>query len=345
MPDLASATLEAPDILYLSVPASDICNYRCRHCHIWLQEKKARLLPRARRLELIEEFSRLNPAGTVVVPGGEVSLEPEELFAVTGSCRQRGLRCILLTNGSTVTDRARADSLVGCGVTLVSVSLDSHLARLHNYTRGLETAFEQTTRAIRLLVEARAAMSSGPTLIVTSVLFKENLPLLAEFIEYVRQLGAMHVEFQLLGRTFANAQKGMDHFFEKHFWHSAADKAAARQTLRDVLERYAEDGFVLKKPRDLSWMLPYIDDPDYQTAQPICGSHYTNLIVDSEGNASLCFNTQKILADPFVGNAATESLSTLWEGVKAQADREVMDQCRLNCGALLCHRRRSRQSA
>jgi len=337
--------LDPPDVLYLSVPASDICNYRCRHCHIWLHDKRPDPLSRARRLELVDEFAALNPGGTVVVPGGEVALEPDELFPVTGACARNGLKCIVLTNGSTVVDQAQAERIADCGVTLLSVSLDSHRPELHNYTRGVETAFDETTRAVRLLVAARSRARREPTVIVTSVLFRENLPLVEEFVEYVRSLGAMHVEFQLLGRTFANAQKSGDHFFSRHFWHTATEKEDAKRILRAALERYADDPFVLRKPADLSWMQPYIDDPDYRTAAPICGSHYTNMIVDSQGNVALCFNTHKILEQPFVGNAARESLAALWAGTKAEEDRGVMDQCRLNCGALLCHRRRKPAAA
>ena len=96
----------------------------------------------------------------------------------------------------------------------------------------------------------------------------------------------------------------------------------------------------MKGADDLAWILAYVGDPDFRSERPVCGSHQSNLHVDAEGNAALCFNTAAILSEPFVGSARTLSLAELWQGQKAERDRVVMDACTLNCGALNCHRRR-----
>jgi MoaA/NifB/PqqE/SkfB family radical SAM enzyme len=336
-----------PGMLYLSLPVSDICNYRCRHCHIWMHEKSEDVLSRERRIELVQEFAVLNPAGYVVLPGGEVTLDMDELLAVAGACRDVGLPCLIMTNGSRIDSPEVARTLVTSGVTFCSVSLDSHLPELHNFTRGLPQAFEDATRAIRLLAEARDLWAPDRfRLCVTGVLFKENLSLFPEFVEFCRGLGAQHVDLQVLARTFSNAQSNRDNFFEKHFWHTPEEKDDARRLFTRILTELDPAGTVLvKRPSDLDWILRYVDDPDFTTEQPICGSHHTNLIVDARGDGALCFNTKRILDDPFVGNARHQSLAELWRGTKAGHDRAVMDTCTLNCGALNCHRRKSAVAA
>lgn len=333
-----------PRVLYLSLPASDVCNYRCRHCHIWMQEARPDPLSRARRLELVDEFARLSPGGAVVLTGGEVTLDPAELHAVAAACRRAALPLVVLTNGSRTQTPEAALELVGCGVTQLVVSLDSHRSELHGYTRGVATAFEETTNAIRLLAAARDAAAGGAPrvdLTVTAVVFRENLPELADFVELCRDLGADHVDFQMLARTFANRSPGgRDVFFDKHFWRGAEQVAAARRELAAFFDRYAGDPFVVKQAADRGWIEAYVGDPDFRTERPVCGSHQSNLHVDAEGNAALCFNTAAILDAPFVGNARHRSLAELWTGDKAGRDREVMDVCTLNCGALNCHRRR-----
>lgn len=329
-----------PEVLYLALPTSDVCNYRCRHCHIWLQEERPRPLTRSRRVELVAEFARLSPGGTVVLPGGEVTLDPEELFAVAGACREAGLSLFLLTNGSRIDSAEAARRMALSGVTHVAVSLDGASAEIHDYTRGVAGAFESTTGAVRRLAQARDA--HAPRLVVQTacVLFKGNLDSFPDYVELCRSLGAQHVDFQILARTFANRHKNRDAFFEKHFWHLPEEKAEARRTITEHLERYASDPVVVKKPSDLPWILDYIDDPDFRTARPVCGSHQRNLHVDAEGNVALCFNTAAILDHPFVGSARDTGLAELWNGAKAAEDREVMDLCTLNCGALNCHRRK-----
>ena len=332
-----------PSMLYLSLPVSDICNYRCRHCHIWMHEKSADALSRGRRIELVREFAQLNPAGTVVLPGGEVTLDMDELLAVAGACRDQGLPCVIMTNGSRIDALEVARALVTSGVTFCAVSLDSHLPELHNFTRGLPVAFDEATRAIRLLAEARDRFAPDRfRLCVTGVLFRENLALFPEFVAFCRSLGAQHVDLQVLSRTFANAHATRDAFFEKHFWHTAEEKSDARRLFTRFLTELDPAGEILvKRPADLDWILRYVDDPDFATEEPICGSHHLNLIVDARGDGALCFNTKRILDDPFVGNARNITLAELWRGTKAASDRAVMDACTLNCGALNCHRKES----
>lgn len=328
-----------PEVLYLALPASDICNYRCRHCHIWMQEKRAGTLSRVRRGELVAEFARLSPGGSVVLPGGEVMLEPEEVDAVGAACRDAGLALYLLTNGSSLADVEAAHRLARSGVTHVAVSLDGATADLHDYTRGVPGAFATTTAAIRRLAEARDAVAPQLSVQTACVLFRENLASFPEYVELCTSLGARQVDFQMLARTFANRHRSRDVFFEKHFWHRPEEKQEAKRRITELLDRYAADPVVVKKPADLPWILAYIDDPDFRTAHPICGSHHRNLHVDAVGNVALCFNTEAILERPFVGNAAEESLEALWAGANAAEDRAVMDRCTLNCGALNCHRR------
>jgi len=330
---------QPPQVMYLGLPASDICNYRCRHCHIWLQERQPNEIPTARRVEVVREFARLNPTGTVVLPGGEVTLEPEELFPIAMACREEGLTLFLLTNGSSIRTVEDARRLAEAGVTHVAVSLDGATAELHDYTRGVEGAFEATTGAVRRLAEARDRHAPALNVQTACVLFKENLPSFAEYVEYCRGLGARQVDFQILARTFANRHPSRDAFFEKHFWHASEEKAEAKTRIREVLERYAGDPILVKTSADLPWILSYIDDPDFRTAQPVCGSHYQNLHLDAQGYVALCFNTRKILERPWIGNVRDASLAELWAGAKAAEDRQVMDRCTLNCGALNCHRR------
>ncbi|MEO8195859.1 MAG: radical SAM protein, partial [Thermoanaerobaculia bacterium] len=300
-------------------------------------------LSRERRIELIREFAAWNPAGTVVLPGGEVTLDMDELLAVAGACRDAGLPCVIMTNGSRIDSPEVARAIVTSGVTFCAVSLDSHLPELHNFTRGLPTAFAEATAAIRLLAEARDQFAAQRfRLCVTGVLFKENLALFPDFVAFCRSLGAQHVDLQVLARTFANAHATRDAFFEKHFWHTAEEKAEARQLFTRFLTQLDPVGeFLVKKPADLDWILRYVDDPDFATEEPICASHHTNLIVDARGDGALCFNTKRILDDPFIGNAGERSLAELWRGAKAASDRTVMDVCTLNCGALNCHRKKA----
>ncbi len=330
---------QLPSVLYLGMSTSNICNYRCKHCHIWQNEDRRDRLTGVQRAALIEQFAAMSPGGTVVLQGGEVTLDLPQLMELGSACRAAGLPCLIVTNGSRIQDRATAEALATSGISVVSVSLDSHRPELHDATRGVKGAFEQAVGAVKLLAETRARTGS-PRVIVACVVFDRNAGELAAYLEFCRELGADHVDFQILARTFANRHPERDVFFERHFWHTREAKERAIAEIRSfVLEHHDASGFLVKQPADLDWIASYIRDPDFRTTRPVCGSHERNLIVDTEGNVALCFNTAAILADPFVGNVRHASLRDLWAGAKAAEDRRIMDQCTLNCGALNCHRR------
>lgn len=337
-------TRQMPSTLFLSMSTSNICNYKCRHCHIWLHTDRKSALSTADRVEVLRQFQALSPGGTVIIPGGEVTLDFEELLTLAAACRDLRLPCLVVTNGSRLDEPEAADRFVASGITLASVSLDSHLPELHEYTRGVPGAFDQATGAIRRLARARDRHRNGFRLIAVCVVFDRNIELLDDYVEFCRGLGVDHVDLQLLSHTFDNAHPaGRDVFFEKHFWHSPEAKRDAKRRFAAFIERHAGGGgFVVKGPGDLEWISSYIDDPGFRTAQPICASHEKNLVIDGNGDVALCFNSREILAEPFVGNVRRSPLLEIWTGAEAARARQVMDRCQLGCGALNCHRRSSR---
>jgi MoaA/NifB/PqqE/SkfB family radical SAM enzyme/glycosyltransferase involved in cell wall biosynthesis len=330
-----------PENLYLTTSTSNLCNYKCRHCHIWTQKDPQNELTLEQRVNIVRQFGTLNPKGLVAISGGEVTMDMPELLAIAAACKQARLRCLITTNGSYITDPEIAKSIALSGLTWVTVSLDSHIPELHRYTRGVDGAYEDAMRAIRLLVEARDKYNPRDFVVTTAcVVFDKNLPHLAEFIQFARGLGVNYVDFQVLSRTFSNQNPKRDTFFEQHFWHTPEQKSQAKKTIAEIVARFGDNGgFLSKSSADLDWLNSYITDPDFKTDEPICGSHEKNMVVDTLGRVSLCFNTPDNLPEPHVGNVREGQLVHLWGGKKAQHARLVMEDCTLGCGALNCHRR------
>jgi MoaA/NifB/PqqE/SkfB family radical SAM enzyme len=334
-------TTDPPSVLFLSMSTSNLCNFRCKHCHIWMNDDAANELSTQERVEVIRQFSRLGNGGTVVLPGGEVTMDCDELFALSGACRELGLGCAITTNGSAIVTPDFATRIASSGITAITVSLDGHRRELHEYTRGIPGCFDTTVRALRLLVEARRRSGSPLQVMASCVVFDRNVEVLEEYVEFCRELGLDHVDLQMLSRTFSNRHPRRDVFFERHFWWDEESKMRAKEALRGVIENSSrEAGFLLKGVESLDWIFSYIEDPDFRTSRPICGSHERNLVVSTRGDVSLCFNAAQIFSEPAVGNIRESTLAEIWRGRQSQEYRLVMDVCRLNCGALNCHRRR-----
>jgi MoaA/NifB/PqqE/SkfB family radical SAM enzyme len=307
-----------------------------------MQEDSLNAMTTAERVEMIRQFGELNPHGTVIIPGGEVMMDLPELFALAGACKAAELELVINSNGSYVVDEEIARKVVESGITRLSVSLDSHIPEIHQYARGIATAFHDTVRAIRLLVAAAKKYNPSFFLSVSCVVFDRNLRHLPAYVDFCRELEVTRADFQLLSRTFANKHPTRDVFWEEHFFHSPEAKVEAFEVIAGVIRRN-NDGFLLKCEADLEWIKDYLNQPDqstFETPEPICGSHEKNLMVNPGGEVALChFNWSVLPNDPYIGNAKEQNLFDLWTGPKAQIARGVMDQCRLGCGALNCHRR------
>jgi MoaA/NifB/PqqE/SkfB family radical SAM enzyme len=113
------------------------------------------------RSEIIQEFQELNPNGAIVICGGEALMNPERYWPITRQCRQLGLKCLSVMNGTMVTDLAMAKKLIIEGPTEITISLNSYIPEVHDSTRGVTGSFELAVNAIRLLLEARKLLNKS----------------------------------------------------------------------------------------------------------------------------------------------------------------------------------------
>jgi MoaA/NifB/PqqE/SkfB family radical SAM enzyme len=113
-----------PRFLFLDI--NEVCNLRCTHCDYWRLPQPSLVSMRLPFMsQLIEEFSTLNPKGTVAIRGGEPTLEVGTFFELCRIIRKKGLRSITVTNGTTIATVEDAEQLVLHGPDEISLSLDS----------------------------------------------------------------------------------------------------------------------------------------------------------------------------------------------------------------------------
>lgn len=332
------AAFPIPRYLYLRLATSNICNFRCKHCHIWMNQDARNHLTTERRAELIREFARLNPDGFVEFPGGEVTLAFDELCTLAETCSEERLAAALVTNGSMLQTPAAAQRLVRAGLRFVTVSLDSHRAEVHDYVRGVAGAFDQATRALQLLVAARRAEGRGPTIQAIAVIFDDNVSELSEYVEYCRSLGVDQVCLQVLNRTFDNHSPSRDAFFERHFWHDTEAKQRASANIRELVARYASDPILKPSAQDLPRLESVVRKTTEGSTAVECAAHYRNVIVDSDGEVSFCFDHPHGAESRTIGNVLTRSLRDVLGSVTAAVMRRHMASCHKPCAELECHR-------
>lgn len=321
---------------YLFIELTTECNLKCKQCHMWMSQENNTSLKTEDKLEIIKEFHNLNPDGVVVLTGGETMLKIDEFFSITNLCRRLNLTSAANTN-ATLINNSNYERLLTEGPKYLVISLDSHLQKIHDYIRGVKGTFKHTIEVLMRLSEIkREQFPDVDTRIITnSIIFEDNIALLPDYIRFAKNtLKIDGVMFQILSRTFWNRGK-TDSFFKNNFF---KDKTKAKGLIDDLISRSINDGFVLTKTQDFDWMKLYIDNPDF-ISEPVCGSHERNIMIDQNGDVQLCFGMRGLMNGNPLGNTRKTKLKDLWTSRYADTARDIMSNCRKNCGMLNCHRK------
>jgi MoaA/NifB/PqqE/SkfB family radical SAM enzyme len=320
-----------PRFLFLQV--NKRCNLRCLHCAFWTEtdDDRARYLDRDGKRRVIAEFATMNPGGAVVICGGESMLDLDDYFDIPRACRERGLTCISVVNGTRIRSAEMAERMILEGPHEISISLNSHRADLHDETRGVPGAFDKAVAALRLLLEARRRVGDGTTRIyVMGLIFDQNCNELEDFYDFVlNDVGADKLKLNFLQPSFGDTP--VDTFFAEHH---AVDPDALIETIRrcDARFRLNLNPAWMEAVRMYFGSLRGANDLELgwgssrQTRDHICNTYERNVMVDHYGMARLCFST-----DFRAGKLAEDGdLGRFWQG--AEDIRAEMRGCNKFCG-------------
>lgn len=315
------------------------CNYKCKFCHLWTTKELPNSLTTNEKLQLLREFKSINPLGEVIFTGGETMLKEIEFFSLTNECRRLELHCSCNTNASFISS-STIDRLFCEGPNSIVISLDSHLDKIHDFGRGVKGSFNHVTNVIRELTNFKhnKYKNADVQILTNSIIFKENIGFLKEYIAFAETLNLDGITFQILNPTFWN-MKQIDHFFTKHFF---SDKDQAKGYIDEIIHSISKHPIVLTTKTDFEWMKLYIDNPGLITEQ-ICDSHEKNIMINCYGDVQLCFHMKSILGGNSLGNIRGNSLRYYWYSSEAAFARDIMSTCRKNCGILNCHRKDNSQ--
>jgi len=300
---------------------------------MWLSREQKDTLSTEEKVHLVRQFAEMNPAGGVVLTGGEPFTKFEEVITLSTLCRQLNLLCVTNTNG-TLAPICSIPRLLEFGPSHLVVSLDSWRPELHDYVRGRRGSFATTEAFVRALIQQRRQTAANVRISLSAILFDQTISESCLYIAYARELGVDGVTFQMLDRTF-HRRGSLDKFFDRHWF---ADREAAKGALDELASRFEGDPFLMLGSEDFLGMKAYIDNPD-ALPSPVCGAHERNLVIDMHGNVQLCAYMTSLTAGRALGNARTATLDDLWNSPFAAEVRPIMAACVRPCGMLNCNRR------
>jgi radical SAM protein with 4Fe4S-binding SPASM domain len=157
------------------------CNLACIHCHASSGDAGPEELTTEEGFKLLEEIASVDAFRMLVLTGGE-PLVRKDLFELLRYAGALGLKLVIATNGTLITDKV-ARRLKEAGVVGVAISLDAADPAVHNFIRDNENAFDRAMRGIE------AARKAGLVLQLNYTATKYNIGQLEDTIDLVNSLG------------------------------------------------------------------------------------------------------------------------------------------------------------
>lgn len=184
VPGLMSAPLR------VQLAVTNECPLHCRHCSQDTRDPFPNELSLSEIRKLIDEMADLGTC-QLHLGGGEPFMR-NDLLAIVGHARERGLSVSLSTTATSVS-RVTVKKLAELGLKSVRVSLDGAAEKSYDYQRGVKGAYRKAMRGIKTL---REVLDKTP-IVLHSTLMKSNKPELLALSKLVEklQLDSWSVDF------------------------------------------------------------------------------------------------------------------------------------------------------
>ncbi len=170
-----------------------VCNLKCAHCRASaVNERDPNELSTEECFSLIDNIASFsNPV--IILTGGE-PLMREDVFDIAKYGMEKGLRMVIATNGTLITDNV-ARKMAEVGIPRVSVSLDSAIPEVHDKFRGVKGAFEASLKGLE------AVKRAGIDFQINTTITKRNINEIEDILNFVIKTGAVAHHIFLLVPT------------------------------------------------------------------------------------------------------------------------------------------------
>ena len=298
---------------FVSIKLTMQCNARCLHCDIYRPEHTppdeltaaewATVLTRLRRW--------LGPGAPLTVTGGEIFLRRDAL-QILEQASDLGFAIHMLTNGWLV-DEARAQRIMRLCPRIVQVSLDGANPDVHDFLRGLPGFGRRTEAALERLVAARAESGVPSRLVVSAVIFRQNLGELAPLVKKIKALGVDEIKFQPIEQTYMEPDD--PRWIERSpLW--VTDPAASDRALDELIAQKRAGWPIQNSIEYLEFIKFYFRDParayekgrshDQHFRSRECRTAVSDFDMSSNGDVRLCYKM-----DP-IGNVRRDDPALIW---------------------------------
>jgi MoaA/NifB/PqqE/SkfB family radical SAM enzyme len=295
------------------------CNLACPFCTIHTVTEP--MLSEEVMFRIVREAKELSVKGfNISLSGGEPMIY-RPLYRTLELAQQLGVNFGFTTNGLGLTQQ-NVDRLIAYDPFNVNVSLESIDPKINEMLRPFPDGTKRTLEGVNRLLESKRRTGSRVSLIIKPTIMEQNYLGLPDLVRYFEKNGGVQVNFQpYVGRR-------EDPFYVKDLKRlsevTAELKALRREGYPIIGNDHTIDGF-----------LDYISNPPAQDGLSYlnldggkrnCDIGLRSMLIYYQGDVHFC----DFLKQP-IGNVYHQSLSEIYYGEIANAQRNRMVYCNIDC--------------
>lgn len=312
--------MEINNPIFCDIGITENCIFKCRMCRLWQTAKNPNELSIGEWKDFItslEEFGTNNIR--LHFAGGE-PLVKEGVLDLIGFANKKGFTTVMVTNGFLI-DEVMADRIVCSGLDVISISLDSLNADMHDFLRGVKGAYKQAIRAIDHL-NKRGAKSVS----ILAVIMGINLNNLIELTNWVNNNDSLSsIYFQAISQPIATPKD--EQWYEKdeygYLW--PKDKLHLDSVI-DRLIAYKNKGYKISNSiKQFEMFKFYFKQPNKLREGMVCNQGDYIIYIRPSGEVLLCGSK------PFIGNIRKDKIKKIWDSREAILRRQQIYNCKESC--------------
>jgi len=315
-----------PNALFLNL--TEECNSKCITCNLW-KRKDICNLDSKYWTKAVREFAELrrNEKAYVKISGGEPLLKYDIVLDIVKECKNQNLISIIHTNGAALSKK-RVLELEEAGLSIMRFSMNSHIEKIHDNTRGVPGSLKHILNMISFIQEKNLNMQ----IFVNSILADFNKNHFIDMMNYLQNLNINGFTYNII------QNEGLD---IKDFDLPDAkfeNKQELQKVVQYIIDNYKSYPFMRTPIYILEEQLNYILHQENFKLNRECHGCDNNIIILHHGKIENCYFINTIIPQNNIGNIKKDSLLTLYKKSHfSNVLRRKMKNCRKWCGILDCN--------
>lgn len=302
-----------PIVVYGGI--NERCNYKCRYCGFWQEKNYMEEMSIEEWKNALISLKEYIGTYHIEFSGGEPFLK-KGFVDLIEFCHKNKLKWGVTTNGSSLTDPI-IKRVVAAQPFNLNISIDSHIAEVHDYARGVPGSFERITRQLKALIAARNSQGLAFPIIVKPTVHSKNLHLLTELPGWVRELGATAVNFQPIDRWTPETYDEL--------WINSDRMEELEAVVANLINQKQNGASILNSVQVLKLWPAHFREEKAPVTVGACRVGLRNYFIRPNGDVRVCWYF------PPIGNVRKQSAREIWKSSNAQQIRKETVQCDRLC--------------